>query len=491
MTGTDEHGLKIQETAAKAGIDPRTQCDETTKKFKELFDQAQISYDDYVRTTQERHKETVEWVWRSLYDKGFIYKGMHEGWYCQAEEAFVPEVQLIKDGDGNFVTDLGHPVKWIEEENYKFRLSSFEEPLREWLENNKSAVQPQVRLNEVLSEMEGGLSDLSVSRLRDRIHWALEVPDDPTHSVYVWLDALSVYLTAGGKGDDGQPRVWPAQCQILGKDILRFHAIYWPAFLLALGLPLPRQLHVHAHWTVENKKMSKSLGNVVSPQPLLSDYGVDAVRYFLLREGGTANDTMFSEIQLTSRLNELADVLGNLLSRVTAKALLPEQMCPAYSDPQSIDESLLSDIQSLPTKVDKAFSNCDFQRGIEAIFSTLAESNRYINNTTPWKLKEHDQGRMMSIVAVCQEVLRVCAILLQPVIPGSSARVLDALCVPETERLYEHTLHNCIGQRQGSLITQPAPLFTKLSGKKVVASAPTKQKKTKPKKKKKVKKQES
>lgn len=311
MTGTDEHGSKVMEAAAKKGLSPSQFCDDVSESFRSMFEKVNASNDDFLRTTQERHAKRVKKMWSVLKDKGFIYKGTHEGWYCKSDEAFVPETQLIRvesaesSTGAQWRTEAGHSVEWISEENYKFKLSAFQDKLLEWLEKNPETIYPPGRYNETVTEIKGGLHDVSVSRLADKVSWAVSVPDDPVHSVYVWLDALTVYLTGAGYPVDSEwesagssTHAWPADCHVLGKDILRFHAIYWPAFLMAAGLPLPKKLLIHSHWTVERRKMSKSLGNVVDPSVLVDTYGVDAVRYFLLNSGGVTNDGDFSEMQL-------------------------------------------------------------------------------------------------------------------------------------------------------------------------------------------------
>jgi len=327
-------------------------------------------------------------------------------------------------------------------------------------------VQPPARLNEALAALSEPLQDISISRLRNRVHWAIEVPDDPEHSVYVWLDALTVYLSTGGITAQGEPAVWPPSCQVLGKDILRFHSIYWPAFLMALQLPLPRLLHVHAHWTANNQKMSKSIGNVVAPGPLLETYGVDAVRYFLLRDCGVTDDSLFAEERVEQRLDELANVLGNLISRVTAPSMLPNGRCPAATLLQDPDQRLLHSLSLLPPAVDESFSRLAFAQGLERIFAVLNDCNAYMTEMEPWKLRaEEEEPRKHTILAVCHEVVRVVAILLQPVMPTSADSAMAALAVPATARSFGHACECNLGGSAGLEVKHMRSLFPKVARK--------------------------
>lgn len=361
MCGTDEHGAKVQEASEKAGFDsPLPFCDSISSKFTKSWEDFGIHYDAFERTTRPEHTETVQWMWSKLLANGHIYMGAHEGWYCRSDETFVPEVQLVKAEDGSMRTASGHTVEWISEDNYKFRLSAFTAPLLEWLRANPTAVTPSVRYNQVIAMLEQGLEDISVSRLASKLQWGIDVPADPLHKVYVWLDALNIYLT-GAKAahdkalhnnvldtlignatqaasvedaesnaflDKSQP-FWPAAVQLIGKDILKFHCIYWPAFLMGCGLPPPQQVVAHGHWTVDGMKMSKSLGNVLAPHDLAAKYGVDSIRYALLRIGNIRNDVNFSNNDVVNIVNnELNDVIGNLAMRSTSVALLPSEIYP-------------------------------------------------------------------------------------------------------------------------------------------------------------------
>lgn len=367
-TGTDEHGLKVQEAAETLGktTDYKAFCDSVSSRFKQVFDQAQVAPSRFIRTSDEDHREAVHAFWTTIQRNGHIYLGEHEAWYCKSEESFLTDTQVqdVQDpATGATVKvsrETGHKVEKVSEENYKFRLSAFQDRLLEWLDNSPDVIVPRSRHNEVRAAVQAGLRDVSVSRLSEKIQWAIPVPGDQLHCVYVWLDALTNYLTCAGYPGDVQ-ETWPADYHIVGKDILKFHAIYWPAFLMAAGLPLPKRIVAHAHWTVDRVKMSKSLGNVVDPNEIMTKYGADFVRYFLLREGVLNDDGDFNVGLLEDRVNsELADTLGNLVSRSTAKAFLPDGKLPTR--PQQFtqdDQELIARGQKLSAKVAKLFETPD------------------------------------------------------------------------------------------------------------------------------------
>jgi methionyl-tRNA synthetase len=331
--GTDEHGLKIQQQAELEGTTPLKWCDRITVEFKKLFDSANISYSDYIRTTEKRHEKAVHEIWNQLLHRGFIYKGHHEGWYSVSDECFVPESQTyteIRDGkEVVFSKESGKLVEWTREENYKFRLNDWKVPLLEWLERNPQAIIPSHAYREVLNHLRSpDLGDISVSRIKSRVQWGITVPNDPDHVIYVWLDALSNYLTVAGY--PFKVEGWPATLHVVGKDILKFHAIYWPAFLLAAGLSLPKQILSHGHWLIQNQKMSKSSGNGVDPFLLMNHYGIDPIRYFLIRDGGISIDPEFSLATIWRRYkHDLAGHLGNLCMRCSSKKINPTGMIPS------------------------------------------------------------------------------------------------------------------------------------------------------------------
>ncbi|GBG25313.1 Methionine--tRNA ligase, mitochondrial [Hondaea fermentalgiana] len=466
-TGTDEHGAKVE----RAGIDKgaastKDYCDGISQEFRELFEALGTSHDDFIRTTEPRHGANVAALWERLQSAGFINLGEHQGWYCQSDEAFLTDKQVADQGDGKMVSlESGHAVEWVSESNYVFPLSQFHERLLEWLSaNEKVAVQPSTRWNEVdaflRQEKADGkpeLDDLSVSRPRDRVRWAWPVPTDDQHSVYVWLDALANYLTASGvkiPADPDQAVSWrdagvDRVIHVIGKDILRFHTVYWPAFLMAAGIETPDVVFAHGHWTVERTKMSKSLGNVVNPMDLVAAYGVDAVRYSLLRNGSIGADLDFSNEMLESRRrDELINTYGNLLARCTGKSLAPDDAWPgpaANTRPQ--DSDLASNhLSGLADVVGSHFARLEFARGAGEIMDVLYEANRVVTAEEPWVLRkklrqdpdapEADdlRAQLDTTMYWVLETLRVTSILLQPIVPEAAGRALDALGIPAAQR---------------------------------------------------------
>ncbi|XP_063814609.1 methionine--tRNA ligase, mitochondrial isoform X2 [Pseudophryne corroboree] len=358
-TGTDEHGIKVQQAAVSLGSEPSKLCTKVSQQFRTMFDAMAISYTDFVRTTEPRHAQAVCDFWKTLEEQGYIYKGTYQGWYCTSDEAFLSEEQTTecKDLEGNKIRvslESGHEVQWMSEENYMFRLSSLRPKLLCWLQTDP--IRPAPFFHIVRQWLEEELPDLSVSRQRNRVSWGIPVPSDPSHTIYVWLDALVNYLTAAGyPNPDFSP--WGPSTHFLGKDILRFHAIYWPAFLIAAGLPPPSNLFVHSHWTCEGVKMSKSLQNVVDPAECIIQYTRDGLRYFLLRNGSPERDCDFTHNTVRKLLNsELSDALGGLLNRCTANTINPQQSWPHYQymnvPPSANDElqRLLGALQELPGK---------------------------------------------------------------------------------------------------------------------------------------------
>ncbi|KAI9260559.1 tRNA synthetases class I (M)-domain-containing protein [Phascolomyces articulosus] len=455
-TGTDEHGLKIQQAAAKNNAPPIEFCNQVSKSFKELSDAADISYTSFIRTTEPRHAKAVAALWTELEKKGYIYKGKHEGWYAVSDEAFyasnqVQEAVDEKTGEKIMVsTESGQRVEWTEEENYKFKLSAFEEPLLKWIDDNPTAIVPSNRKNEVTQWIKQGLADLSISRLRSRLDWGIPVPNDPGHTIYVWLDALTNYLTVNGypwittennKGEGTQnskiTNAWPADVHVVGKDIVRFHAIYWPAFLMAAQLPLPKQILAHAHWTMGKQKMSKSRGNVADPFQVMNTYGVDPVRYYLVRDGGFADDGDYSEENIIKRYKDLAGQLGNLLNRCTAPSLNPNATIPATpKNSDARDETLRTKLAELPGIFDESFESREFGKGISAVFDMLAEANKNFQDNKPWDLvKDPSQKeRLDQVIYHAIESCRVAGILLQPVLPSKMNTLLTRLGVPSEKR---------------------------------------------------------
>lgn len=451
-TGTDEHGLKIQQAAEAAGKDPLTFCTDVSERFRRLFGSCGISYTDYIRTTERRHRRAVEHFWSVLWSRGLIYKGTYEGWYSTQDESFLTPTQVADalDSSGKEVKvslESGHKVEWMKEENYMFRLSAFRSRLLDWLEGNPRAVRPERFRQAVVQWLRDDLPDLSVSRQRSRLQWGIPVPGDPEQTVYVWLDALVNYLTVVGYPEE-HDRWWNAVHHVVGKDILKFHAVYWPAFLLGAGLRPPRTIHVHSHWTVGGKKMSKSLGNVVDPLERSRVFTADGMRYFLLRQGVPDSDCDYTDDKVAAVLNaELADSLGGLLNRCTAPALNPTQAYPRFcrlSFPNggggraaAEDYRMLDAVRSLPAAVGGHYESLHVYKALEAIAACVRHTNGFVQRHAPWKLDRGDDGDgrwLDTVVHVSLECLRVYGTLLQPVVPELSHKLLSRLGVKPDER---------------------------------------------------------
>ena len=432
LTGTDEHGQKVEEAANKAGIDPQSFTDAVSQNFQDLAVRMNYSNDEFIRTTSGRHKATCQKLWQILQEKGHIYLGKYAGWYSVRDEAFYTETEIV---DGKAPT--GAPVTWVEEPSYFFDLSKWQDKLLAFYEENPDFVAPASRFNEIKSFVSGGLKDLSVSRASFK--WGVPVPGDDDHVMYVWLDALTNYLTAAGWLDDEQAYMahWPADVHMVGKDIVRFHAVYWPAFLMAADLPLPKRVYAHGWWTNEGQKISKSVGNVIDPHALVDEFGLDQTRYFLLREVPFGNDGDFARSAMIQRINsDLANDLGNLSNRVQSLIVKNlDGVHPALPDqPQEDDLALLDDCAALLGKVRDAFHQQQFHEGLKQIWEVISHSNRYVDTQAPWALKKTDPARMAEVLAVLMEAIRHCAILVQPVMPDSAHALLDQLKIPSQKR---------------------------------------------------------
>jgi methionyl-tRNA synthetase len=431
LTGTDEHGQKVAQSAAAAGVLPQEFADRNSARFHDVAKMLNVSYDEFIRTTEPRHTRAVQALWQELERRGEIYLGRFAGWYAVRDEAFYDESELV---DGKAPT--GAEVEWLEEENYFFRLSAWQDRLLAHYEENPEAVAPRARRNEVISFIKGGLRDLSISRTS--FTWGVPVPGHPGHVVYVWLDALINYITAAGYPDAPASfsTYWPADLHMVGKDIVRFHSVYWPAFLMAAGLAPPRRVFAHGWWTVEGEKMSKSLGNFIPPQQLVDTYGVDPVRYFMLRELPFGSDGDFSHRAVVSRLNgDLANDFGNLAQRVLV--MINRDCGAAVPEPGPLaaaDQGLLASSGDLLETVRKHLQEQAFHLALESIWRVVAEANRYVDEQAPWALRRNDPARMRTVLYALAETIRYLGILVQPFVPGSAAKLLDQLSVPAGSR---------------------------------------------------------
>ena len=429
LTGTDEHGQKMDRTAREQGITPKELADRVVGRYPPLWETLAITNDDFIRTTEARHHAGVHALIALLNAKGDIYKGSYEGWYCAGCEAFFPESQLV---DG-MCPDQGHPVEMLKEESYFFRLSAYQEPLLRFYRENPDCIRTASRYNEVVRFVEMGLKDLSISRVS--LKWGIPWPGDPEHVVYVWLDALANYITALGFGSADQTlyrRYWPATLHLVGKDILRFHCVYWPAFLMSAGLPLPKQVFGHGWWLRDERKMSKSLGNVVRPDYLIERFGADALRYFLLREMTFGQDASFSDEGFLGRYNaDLANGLGNASSRVLAMA---RRYFDGKTPPEPCEESALRDVaEGAVRRYVEAMDGYEFQRALEAVWELLTAVDVYVNEKAPWAIAKAEgmaSSRLSHVLYNCLEALRLASVMVGPIMPRTAARLLGQLGVP-------------------------------------------------------------
>jgi len=439
LTGTDEHGQKAEKAAQAAGMAPLAFCDKVSENFRALCRTMNYSNDDFIRTTEARHIKASQGIWKALVANGHIYLGTYSGWYAVRDEAFYGEEELTVGPDGKRRAASGAEVEWVEEPSYFFRLSAWQDKLLALYEANPDFIAPASRRNEVMAFVKSGLKDLSVSRTTFK--WGVQVPDDPAHIMYVWLDALTNYATAVGYPDTTMPmfrKFWPASLHMVGKDIVRFHAIYWPAFLMAAGVEPPRRVFAHGWWTNEGQKISKSLGNVIDPLALVAKYSLDPVRYFLLREVPFGQDGDFSHRAMVGRINsDLANGLGNLAQRTLTQI---QRNCDAkVPNPGAFaatDNALLAEASALLDLLRGDMRDQAFGRGLERVWATIGAADRYIDAEAPWKLKKTDPARMATVLYVLGETLRHIALMVLPTMPESGAKLLDQLAVPATERTF-------------------------------------------------------
>jgi len=436
LTGTDEHGQKVEKAARDAGMDPQSFTDKVSADFRDMALKMGVSFDQWIRTTEERHKVSCAELWKRIEASSNIYLGHYEGWYAVRDEAFYDEEELTARPDGSKVAPSGAPVEWVREPSYFFKLSEWQDRLLKLYENDPDFILPAGRRNEVLSFVRGGLRDLSISRTS--FTWGIPVPGAPGHVMYVWLDALNNYVTACGFPDETAPRwhYWPADAHFVGKDILRFHAVYWPAFLMAAGLPVPRRVTSNGWWTVDGEKMSKSLGNVIEPRQLVAAFGLDQVRYFLMREKPFGGDGTLSHQALITRINvELANDLGNLAQRsLSLIARNCEGRLPGRGPVSEADADLLAAAGALPDALRERLDRQVFHEALEDVWKVVRAANAYIDHQAPWALRRTDPVRMAAVLRVLADVLRVIGTVLQPFMPESMERMLDQLGVPKGAR---------------------------------------------------------
>ncbi|MCE2574649.1 methionine--tRNA ligase [Komagataeibacter sp. FNDCR2] len=436
LTGTDEHGQKVEQAAQAAGMEPIAFADRVAADFRDMYDKMAVSYDDFIRTTEPRHAAGASALWKKLEENGHIYLGAYEGWYALRDECFYGEDELVTGSDGKKVAPTGAAVEWVKEPSYFFRLSAFGDRLLELYETRPGFIEPASRRNEVASFVRQGLRDLSISRTS--FNWGIPVPGDPKHVMYVWVDALANYLSAVGYPDEKAARwdFWPASLHLVGKDILRFHAIYWPALLMGAGLELPERVFSHGWWTIEGQKMSKSLGNVVDPRDLVDTFGLDPIRFFLMREMPFGGDSDLSRRAIVSRMNvELANDLGNLAQRTLSQiARNCDSVLPAQGAHTAEDTALLAPASLLPGIMHEQIDRQALTDALEEVWKVIRACNAYIDHQAPWKLKKTDSARMSDVLRVLADALRIIATVLQPYMPGSMDRMLTQLGVESDER---------------------------------------------------------
>lgn len=467
LTGTDEHGQKIQKVAEEAGVTPKAYVDDVVGRIKKLWELMDIDYDQFIRTTDPEHEKTIQKIFKKLYDQGDIYKGKYEGWYCTPCESFWTETQLV---DGK-CPDCGRPVEKASEEAYFFKMSKYADRLLQYIEEHPEFIQPESRKNEMINNfIKPGLQDLCVSRTS--FTWGVPVDFDPGHVVYVWIDALPNYLSALGYLNDKPQLIdkyWPADVHLVGKDIIRFHTIYWPIILMALDLPLPKQVYGHGWILLKGGKMSKSVGNVVDPVELAEKYGVDALRYHVLREMTYGSDGIYNEDLLISHINsDLANDLGNLLSRTVAMTVKYfDGTLPVEREAGEFDDDLKALAENTPAEVEAFVDKLDLSRALESIWKLVSRTNKYIDETQPWVLikDEGKKARLAQVMYNLTESLRIISVLVAPFMPSTGRQIADELKVPEALRTWE-SIQNFGGYPEGVTVERCEPLFPRIEVKK-------------------------
>ena len=459
VTGMDEHGLKMQQTAAREGLSSQALADRTAAQFEAMGETLNAVADDIVRTTQERHKRASQEIWERMKARGDIYLSKYAGWYSVRDEAYYDEGELT-ERDGRRFSPTGTPVEWVEEESYFFKLSAYADRLMAHYEAQPDFITPDKYKNEIVAFVKRGLKDLSISRTT--FDWGVPVPGDDKHVMYVWVDALTNYITGAGFPDSQSPRAkyWPADAHVIGKDITRFHAIYWPAFLMSADLALPKQIVVHGFLFNKGEKMSKSVGNVIDPTTLADHYGVDQMRYFFLREVPFGQDGNYSHEAIVNRINaDLANDLGNLAQRsLSMIAKNCDGTVPAFGDFTEADRAILAEARALLGTSREAMKDFALHTMLGDIWRVVAEANRYFASEEPWVKRKTDPARMATVLFVTAEVLRIIAILVQPVLPTAMQKLLDSLGVANDARDFAH-VGESHALTSGAVLPAPAPIF--------------------------------
>jgi methionyl-tRNA synthetase len=459
LTGVDEHGIKMLQTANREGLSPRALTERNVPRFRAMVERMNCSNDDFIRTTEERHHRSSAAIWERMKANGDIYLSKYAGWYSVRDEAYYDEDETRLTEDGKRLGPQGTPVEWVEEESYFFKLSAYQDKLLDLYGRVPDFVLPKERLNEVASFVRGGLKDLSISRTT--FTWGIPVPGDPKHIMYVWVDALTNYITAVGYPDTSSAkfkRYWPADLHVIGKDIVRFHAVYWPAFLMSAGIEVPRHIFSHGFLFNRGEKMSKSVGNVIDPFALADAYGVDQLRYFLLREVPFGQDGNYGHEAIVARINaDLANDLGNLAQRsLSIVAKNRGGTLPPPSDFSANDQAMLAAADAMTGKAREAMKTWQLHLVLNAVWAVVADANRYFAGEAPWALAKTDPVRQGTVLYVTAEVIRQVAILAQPFVPQAAARLLDLLAVPAGQRDFA-----ALGTRiaAGRALPPPAPVF--------------------------------